>query len=110
MNTEYSMNSTQTSVFEIKSAERRNTFSWGLKGYRPATNEVSQVLRSRQTKSFIIVNTVRDESRWLALYCTDEECTLQFLMQKTGLRRNRLRDFCAHYGVDLKKRNIGGLN
>lgn len=110
MITAYTQNKTNTNLSGDKSFTRRNSFAWALKGYRPTTGEVTQTLRSRHSQPFDDRQTVRDEARWLALYCTDEDYTLHFLMVKTGLRRNGLTEFCAYYGVDLRRRTlVGGI-
>ncbi len=104
MTREYSINSTVTTVSQ--SAKRRDSFSWGIKGYRPSTSAIYQEIRSYHQFPFDDRHEVRDEARWLALYCTDDDINLQFLMAKTKLRRHELPEFFAYYGVDLKRRNL----
>lgn len=94
-----------------QTSAKRETFFCGFKDYRPAPHEFVQVLRSRKDSPFDDRNVVRDEVRRTALDGTDEEITLQFVMQRASLRWDKLNAFFAYYKVNSTVRNVvGGLN
>ena len=95
----------------VEAEIKRNSFNWGLTGYRSETSIFLERLRSKlplNIQPFTKIGTVNDETRWLALYCTTSYYTLNVLICKTGLRRNTVEAFCAHYGIDFKTRNFFG--
>lgn len=108
----YNEKNTLASVgLQATTIQRRNSFNWGLTGYRPETSIFLESLRSKLSptiKPFIKGNTVRDETRWLALYCTTDYYTPNVLICKTGLRRNTIEGFCKHYKINFKTRNFLG--
>lgn len=85
---------------------KRIAFSWGLRGYRGDTTEIFYQLRSRVSSPFCKEHSIRDEARWLALYVTDDFYTMDFLIAKTGLRREALEAFCLHYGVNYQQSRV----
>lgn len=84
----------------------RNSFKWAIRGYRPDVSTIMNRMRRLRSESFDARFLVSDETRWIALYMTDDDFTLQFLIEKTGYRTPTLIKFCRYYGVDLKKRNF----
>jgi len=64
------------------------------------------MLRQIGQPAFTQHNPLDSELRWIALYCTDEDVSLQDLMLALQLRREALHSMFAHHGVDYRRRNL----
>lgn len=77
---------------------------WRLRGFRPAPGAVIAALRRGDTAAYTEHNPRGREIRWIALFVTDDGVSTDDLRRVLGLRRRELRAFCAHWGVDYRRR------
>lgn len=90
----------------IEKQRRPGARPWTIRGYRPEPSSFMFRLRRKQSQPFGKKLGVAAETRYLALYCCDEEFTLQFVCEKTGIHMKKMANFFNHYGLDLKSRNF----